>query len=249
MHESHRVVQFNGRDLVCERCAAGAECLIRVVEEETGECSQPRVLHGGVHLFRMDDGFQSLYVVRSGSLKSYLTSEDGEEQILGFYSPGEVIGFDAIAARRHACSACALETSSVCALPFEALMRLAQRMPELYERLIHSMSRETLRLAERLVLGRRPAEQRLAAFLLELSDRQGERGYDRNLLRLSMSRTDVGKYLGLTVETVSRVLGRLQEIGLLSKGRCQVQLHDRAALQALARGGVEEPETLLQRAG
>ncbi len=250
MNMSHRVVEFNGRELVCERCAAGGECVIRAIETETSEFIQPRVLREGAHLFRMDDAFESLYVVRSGSLKSYLSSEEGEEQILGFYSPGEVIGLDAIAAKRHARGACALETSSVCVLPFDLLTRLSQRMPKLYEQLIHSMSRELLRLAERLVLSRRPAEQRVAAFLLELSERQGGRGYSRNLLTLPMSRTDVGKYLGLTVETVSRVLGRLQEMGLLRKGRCQVQLHDRAALEALARGGAEAMSAIpLRRVG
>lgn len=250
MNQSQRIVEFGSRQLTCERCAAGGECIVRVLEGETGEHTQLRVLRHGAHLFRMGDGFESLYVVRSGSIKSYLMSEDGEEQILGFYGPGEVIGFDAIAAARHACSACALESSSVCVLPFETLTRLAQRRPELYEQVIRSMSRETVRLADNLVLGRWPAERRLAVFLLELSNRQGGRGYSRSTLTLPMSRTDVGKYLGLTVETVSRVLGRFQGMGLLSKDRSQVRLHDRAALEALAHGAVAEmPVALLRRAG
>ncbi len=245
--QTGKILDLNTRQSDCERCAAGAECLVQAVDGEERPSKPPRVLHPGTPLFRMGERFQSLYVIRSGSVKCYLLSEEGEEQILGFYAPGELIGFDAIASGRHACTAVALETSSVCALPFETLTRLADRTPGLYQQLMRSMSRETLRLAESLVLARRPAEQRVAVFLLELADRQAKRGFSRTTLMLPMSRTDVGKYLGLTVETVSRVLTRFQEQGVLSKDRTRVELHDHAALRALAGGAAEMPS--LRRAG
>jgi CRP/FNR family transcriptional regulator len=193
------------------------------------------------------DLFGSLYVIRSGSVKTYLTSEDGEEQILGFHQPGDVIGFDAIAEGRHPCSAAALETSSVCILSFSDLTRLCHESPPAFHRFVETMSRETLRLVDSLLLGRRTAEQRVAAFLLTHAERQGERGYSPRAITLAMSRTDIGKYLGLTVETVSRILTRLQEVGLLTKERNQIRVHDLEALRRIA-GDIEGGETGSQAA-
>lgn len=240
------ILEFQGARFSCERCGLGQGCIGHYTEAEAQQMScgvggRHRVQRAGSHLFRVGDRFNSLYVIRSGSVKTYLTSEDGEEQILGFHRPGDVIGFDAIAEGRHPCSAAALETSSVCILSFSDLSRLCQHSAPAFHRLVETMSRETLRLVDSLLLGRRTAEQRVAAFLLTHADRQGERGYSPKAISLAMSRTDIGKYLGLTVETVSRILTRFQDVGLLTKERNQIRVHDLEALRHMA-GDVEDGE-------
>lgn len=236
---SVNLFEFHASKYRCERCGMRGWCVGYCPQSAEPGCNggaqaRQRVQHAGSHLFRVGDLFQSLYVVRSGSIKTYLTSEDGEEQILGFHQPGDIVGFDAIARGRHPCSAAALETSSVCALSFPKLTKLCQESPQLYSRLVVMMSRETLRLTDSLLLGRRSAEQRVATFLLVQAERQSERGYSPTALTLSMSRTDIGKYLGLTVETVSRLLTRFQDLGLLAKERNQIRINDLDALRQLA---------------
>ena len=233
------VLEFEGTKFSCERCGVQQTCIGHSPEagasgEFCGLRGRHRVQRPGSHLFRLGDRFASLYVVRSGSIKTYLTSENGEEQILGFHQPGDVLGFDAIAEGRHPCSAAALETSSVCILNFSDISRLCHESPQTFQRLLETISRETLRLEDCLLLGRRSAEQRLAAFLLAQAERQGQRGYSRRALTLTMSRTDIGKYLGLTVETVSRVLTRLQDLGLLTKERNEIRVHDLEAMRRVA---------------
>lgn len=240
------ILEFQGARFSCERCGLGQTCIGHWTEAEGEQSScglrgRHRVQRAGSHLFRLGDRFSALYVIRSGSVKSYLTSEDGEEQILGFHRPGDVIGFDAIAEGRHPCSAAALETSSVCILNFSDLSRLCHESPAAFHRFVQTMSRETLRLVDSLLLGRRTAEQRVAAFLLTHADRQGERGYSPKAISLAMSRTDIGKYLGLTVETVSRILTRLQDGGLLTKERNQIRVRDLEALRRIA-GDIEGGE-------
>lgn len=252
MKSAGDVLEFQGARFSCERCGLGETCIGHYIEAEGEQIScglrgRHRVQRAGSHLFRVGDLFGSLYVIRSGSVKTYLTSEDGEEQILGFHQPGDVIGFDAIAEGRHPCSAAALETSSVCILSFSDLTRLCHESPPAFHRFVETMSRETLRLVDSLLLGRRTAEQRVAAFLLTHAERQGERGYSPRAITLAMSRTDIGKYLGLTVETVSRILTRLQEVGLLTKERNQIRVHDLEALRRIA-GDIEGGETGSQAA-
>ena len=232
------LVEFHGGKYQCERCGVRGWCVGYCPEGAHSGCdgsaqARQRVQRAGSHLFHVGDPFQSLYVVRSGSVKTYLTSEEGEEQILGFHQPGDIVGFDAIARRRHPCSAAALETSSVCTLSFDKLTKLCQRSPQMFARLVEMMSRETLRLTDSLLLGRRSAEQRVAVFLLVQAERQAERGYSPMALTLAMSRTDIGKYLGLTVETVSRILTRFQDLGLLTKERNQIHIKGLDGLRQL----------------
>lgn len=253
MSSTGDILEFQGARFSCERCGLGQGCIGHYTDAEVQQMScgvggRHRVQRAGSHLFRVGDRFSSLYVIRSGSVKTYLTSEDGEEQILGFHRPGDVIGFDAIAEGRHPCSAAALETSSVCILSFSDLSRLCHHSPAVFHRLVETMSRETLRLVDSLLLGRRTAEQRVAAFLLTHAERQGERGYSPKAISLAMSRTDIGKYLGLTVETVSRILTRFQEVGLLTKERNQIRVHDLEALRRMA-GDAEGGETVSRVAG
>ena len=204
-----------------------------------------RPLKRGEHLFHTGSPFQSIYAVRSGSVKTYSATENGYEQITGFHLPGELLGLDAISDGRHPCSAKALETASLCEIPFERLEELSYRVPSLQHQLLKIMSKEILSDESLLVLlGKKNAEERLAALLVSLSDRYRQRGFSPNEFHLSMSRNDIGNYLGLAVETVSRLFTRFQAEGLLTVQRKHIHILDLTRLRNLActTRGAPEPD-------
>jgi CRP/FNR family transcriptional regulator len=148
--------------------------------------------------------------------------------------PGELLGLDAINAMKHPCSAMALETSSICEIPYSTFEDLGADLPGIHRTLTRIMSKELLQEQNLLsLLGKYTVEERVAAFLLNLSQRFEERGFSPREFNLSMSRHDIGNYLGMAVETVSRVFGRFQEDGLLSVQRRFIQLHDVPAIRNL----------------
>ncbi|MEK7262335.1 MAG: fumarate/nitrate reduction transcriptional regulator Fnr [Pseudomonadota bacterium] len=198
-----------------------------------------RPVHRGEHLFRAGDPFQAIYAVRSGSVKTYAVSEDGGEQVTGFHLSGELFGMDAISSGTHCCSAMVLERSSVCEIPFDRLEELGARIPSLMRQTVRIMSKEILRDKRIMQITKNSAPGRLAAFLLGLSERFHERGFAAQEYHLSMSRIDIGNYLGLADETVSRLFTRFQEDGLLAVERKRIRLIDTPRLQAVARGLTE----------
>jgi len=194
-----------------------------------------RPVHRGEHLFRAGEPFQSIYAVRSGSVKTYTVSEDGGEQVTGFHLPGELFGLDAINAGRHPCSAVALEATSVCEVPFDRLEELGEDVPSLTRQMLRVMSKTILHDQTLLAyLSKKTAEERLAGFLYSLSHRFSQRGFSAREFNLSMSRIDIGNYLALAEATVSRVFTRFQKQHLLSVVRNHVLLHDLDRLRALA---------------
>jgi CRP/FNR family transcriptional regulator, anaerobic regulatory protein len=191
-------------------------------------------LHRGDYLFRGGERFHSLYVVKTGSVKTYAPSEDGGEQVLGFHLPGEIIGLDAIDSEVHACSARVLETSAICELPFDRLEELSTAIPSLQHQMYRLLSKEIGHDTEMLLLlGRKSAEERLAVFLLNMSQRLHQRGLSATDFHLSMSRHEIGNYLGLAVETVSRLFTRFQEEGLLRVDRKHIEFLDATGLEAI----------------
>jgi len=197
-----------------------------------------RPIDRGESLFSMREKFRSLFAVRSGSLKTYTLTEDGREQVTGFHLPGELVGLDAIGTGAHGCTAQALETTSVCEIPFDRMEELWARIPVLPRQIIDVMS-NAMREENSLVtlLGKKSAEERLASFLLNLSERFSRRGYSSREFNLSMSRNDIANYLGLAVETVSRLFSRLQEEGVLVVDSRFVGVNDLERLRALAGSG------------
>lgn len=194
-----------------------------------------RPIKRGEHLFQVGDPFQAIYAVRSGSVKTYVPTEDGYEQVTGFHLPGELVGLDAIHTDIHPCAAKALETTSVCEIPFDRLEELSDLMPTLRHQLLKIMSREILHEQSLLMLlGKKNAEERLASLLLSLSDRYQQRGFSPTEFNLSMSRNDIGNYLGLVVETVSRLFTRFQDEQLLTVQRKHIRILDLPRLHALA---------------
>lgn len=186
----------------------------------------------GEALFRAGDAFQGLYAVRTGFFKTGISSEGGREQLTGFQMPGELLGLDGIGQDRHACDAVALEDSQVCAIDYGDLERLTREFPPLAQQFHRLMSREIVRDQEvMLLLGRMNAEERLAAFVLNLAQRHRARGYSGEALRLRMTREEIGSYLGLSLETVSRTFGKLQDEGLLRVHQRELTLLDTEGLR------------------
>ena len=194
-----------------------------------------RPLKRGEYLYQQGHTFQAIYAVRTGSIKTSTTTHDGSEMVTGFHLPGELLGLDAICNEIHPCAAVALESCTVCELPYDHLERLNEHLPGLQQQLTKMLSREILSGQALLaLLSKRSAEERLAALLLNLSARFRRRGYSGSEFILSMSRTDIGNYLGLAVETVSRMFTRFQEQGLIDVRRKHVVILDLRALHDLA---------------
>ncbi len=191
-------------------------------------------LKKGESLYRAGDPFTALYATRLGSLKTTVLAEDGREQVSGYHMLGDIIGLDGIGTDHHGCQAVALEDTEMCVLPFERLETLARELPALQHNLYQFLSREISRDHNiMLLLGSMRAEERLAVFLLNLSDRYRRRGYSSTEFVLRMTREEIGSYLGLKLETVSRLFSRFQEEGLIQVQGRAVKLIDLTALKQL----------------
>lgn len=178
--------------------------------------SRKRQIKRGEHLYRAGMPFEALFAVRNGFFKTYVLYEDGREQVTGFQMMGEIMGLDAISADAHTCHAMALEDSDLCEVPFDKLEALSRQVPALQHHFHKMMGREIVRdQGLMLLLGSMSAEERLATFLLNLSQRFGARGYSRTEFVLRMTREEIGNYLGLKLETVSRTFSKFQDEGLI----------------------------------
>jgi len=190
-------------------------------------------------LYRAGDRFNALYAIRVGSCNTVLLASDGQDQVAGFHMAGEIIGIDGIATDIHECEAIALEDMEVCRLPFDQIEHLAKLSDEFGHTLHKLLSQESTRIHSlMIVLGTMHAEQRLAAFLLDLSQRYRARGYSSSEFVLRMTREEIGSYLGLKLETVSRLFSRFQQQGLLQVQGRNVKLLDRVALSQIVGYGV-----------
>jgi CRP/FNR family transcriptional regulator len=184
-----------------------------------------KALRRGEALFTQGDTFHALYAVRSGCLKSVMVDENGAEQVLGFHLPGEIMGLDALKEDRHLCSAVALDTAHVCALPFTQLQALSQRLPSLNRYLFRLLSQEVANDHELLLwLGAKSAPERLANFLLGFAGRMQRRGLSATHFTLPMTRHELANHLGLTPETVSRTLSQMQKDGLIKLAAKDIEL-------------------------
>jgi CRP/FNR family transcriptional regulator len=222
----------------CSTCAFSSACL-----EQGYDKPQLRDLHvlvehvgpfrEGDYLFREGDAFSAIAAVRAGTVKTFVADAEGREQVLGFFLPGEVIGLNAISQSRYPCHAIALDTVTLCRFSFPMMATLATRMPGLQQQLFRLLSQDIGKAA--LLAGDYTADERMAAFLVSLSRRFAARGFSADRFHLTMARTDIANYLRLAPETVSRVLRRFQDDDLLRIERREIELRDRARLEALAR--------------
>ena len=222
----------------CSTCAISESCLsqgmdkaalgdLHVLVDHVGP------FHEGEHIFREGDPFTAIAAVRAGTVKTYVVDPDGQEQVLGFFLPGEVIGLSAISQETYPCNAVALDTTVLCKFSFPKMAMLATRLPGLQAKLFRLLSQDIGKAA--LLAGDYSADQRMAAFLMSLSKRYAERGFSATRFHLTMSRTDIANYLRLAPETVSRVLRRFQDEGLVVVERRELEIRDEPKLHALAR--------------
>ncbi|OGT00890.1 MAG: transcriptional regulator [Gallionellales bacterium RIFCSPLOWO2_12_FULL_59_22] len=194
-----------------------------------------RTFKRGQVLYRSGDAFTYVYAIRSGSVKTYISTDDGRLQITGFHVPGELLGLNAIDEKRYSCEAVALETTSVCEISVACFEELARQIPSVHYQMLRMMSKEIRHNQElMLLLGKKNAEERLATYLLSLSRRFAMRNYSPTQFNLSMSRGDIGNYLGIAEETVSRIFSRFQEEGVISSERRHIILKDIKRLNAIA---------------
>lgn len=187
------------------------------------------------HLFNTGDSFNALYAIRAGIIKGYSFSDSGEEMIHGFYLPGDVLGIDALADKHHQYNAVAIDSASVCNLPFDQLTDLAIQIPNLNQQIFTVMSKEVNegRLHSEL-LTKRNADQRVAQFIWHMAERYQSRGYASDEFRLSILHRDVALYLGLTPETVSRILAKFHADNVVTWKKKEVKIHNAIVLQDLA---------------
>ncbi len=227
-------------EVTCNDCALKQLCLPAGLDsDQIGELEsvvrKRQIYRKGQHIFRQGADFQSLYIVRSGVIKTYTVSEQGEEQVTGFYLPGELIGLDAIYNNEHTNSALALESSSICEIGYQQLEILNANQPSLQQLMFRLMSREIQAEQQMFsVLTKKSAEVRLANLLLNISNRLQLLHRSKNHFQLPMTRAEIGNFLGMATETVSRVFARLSKMELLKVCHRDLNILDPQGLAEIA---------------
>jgi len=223
----------------CSSCSLSELCLpagldLQEIDRLDTLVNRKRALKRGDYLYRAGSPLQSLFAVRTGFLKSCVLHDDGREQVAGFHMMGELLGMDAIGSGKHLSDAVALENCEVCEIPFGELENLSRDIPNLQQHFHRIMSREIARdYGVMLLLGSMRAEERLAAFLLNLSQRFAARGYSATQFILRMTREEIGSYLGLKLETVSRAFSHFQSEGIVAVQNKNIEIKEPERLRAL----------------
>lgn len=221
----------------CHNCSFNTLCLPLGLNKDELEqleklIQKQREVKRHEHIFQVGDTFRKLYAIKKGTFKSYTINSEGDEQVSGFNLPAELLGMDGVHGHQHYLSVVALEDSLVCELPFDQLLLLSAKIPSLQHQLFHIMSQNYT--AQLQVSINSHAETRFASFLLNISRRLQERGFLARDFTLSMSRADIGNYLGLATETISRLFNNFEEKNILAIKCRQVHLNDLRALQTLS---------------
>lgn len=228
------------KSMTCGQCRLMKICLpVALQDDEISKLDKivkrGHVLHKGDHLYRTNDPFSSIYAIRSGYMKTYRITDDGQEQITGFYFPGEVFGMDGLTKNRYLSSAKALDSTAICEIPFAHFRQLTAQLPALQMHFFQLMSNEITTDQQFMVLlNKKTAVQRIATLLLIISARYAHLHLSASTFRLAMSRTDIGNYLGLSVETISRILTRFHKQGLIAIDQREMQILDFDVLRTTA---------------
>lgn len=236
--ESQARIDVHALRKTCSSCSLADLCLPMGLSHEDMERLDTLVepslpLHTDEHLFRVGDPFQAIYAVHSGCFKTYVVDDTGREHVLGFHLPGELMGLAGIYPRRHQVNALALDTATVCKLSFNQISNLSMQIPSLQAQLFRLMSKDIG--SSNALSGDFTAEERLAAFLMSISRRYHTRGYSATEFMLRMTRRDIANYLRLATETVSRVLAKFQDDGLIAVERRDVRILDIGRLAGMCR--------------
>lgn len=242
MNIQQNVVRLTPTQIDCNKCQQNHLCLPKGLDPtEMDEFStivkHSRIMPRGSHIFRQGDRLRSLYLVRSGMAKCYVSAPDGTEQIVGFRLPGDMLGLDALGDEIHTSSAVTLDSTSLCELSFSQYEKLCGTQVGLWKQISARFGKELSHDHELLMLiGQKSVEERLAIFLLKLSQRMAERGFSATEYNLSMTRYDIANFLGVTAETISRTFSRFEKIGLLKIERKKIRIKDLFRLRDLAFG-------------
>ncbi len=223
----------------CSQCNLRELCLTYGLNEQDLEridslVGSRRRIRRGTHLYRAGEGFEALFAIRSGFFKTDVLLEDGRDQVTGFQMAGEILGMDGISSEAHTCNAIALEDSEVCVIPYVQLEILSREIEALQHNFHKVMSREIVRdHGLMMLLGSMRAEERLSAFLLNMSQRFMARGYSAAEFHLRMTREEIGSYLGLKLETVSRAFSKFQDEGLIAVQQKHIRILDIPGLKTI----------------
>jgi len=229
---------FTDRSSPCHTCMLQKNCIISRIEStpEKGALHlshRSTLIKDNKHLYFSGDQLQAIYIIKSGSFKSYTTNQKGDEQIIDFHLPGDILGLDALPLHRFEYSAVALEASSVCAVPAQQLEHLIDSLvPDWLMELM--MGKLIQQQRNHSALGKKNARRQIASFILDQSENYRALGYSGKELKLNMSRQDIGNYLGLASETISRIFTRMQKEGLLKLDRKEITIVDFENLSQLA---------------
>lgn len=240
MSLSHNPKIRNQLTSQCKNCSLSALCLpIALEDEDVSRLDQiierKKTLKKGDVLFQQGESFDSVYAVRTGTLKTFNITDSGEEQITGFYCPSELLGLSGIDQNVYPISAKALEMTTVCEIPFDRLEELSNKIPTLKHQLFKIMSRKICDDQQMmLLLGKKNADEKVASLLMNLGARFKRRGYSGVSFRLAMSRGEISNYLGLAIETVSRVMTRFQQKGLIQAHGKEITILDTEEMSQLA---------------
>ena len=224
----------------CHNCRMSALCLPLALDSSSLDrldkvIERGRPIHKNKYIFHGGDPFRAVYAIRSGVVKPFCISDDGSEQVTGFYLPGEIFGWDGIDNNTHSNTATTLETTALCEIPFARFEEISRTMPILQKHFMRLMAKELTSDQELIgLLAKSSAEERVASLLLSLSSRLKRQHLSATQFRLPMSRADIGNYLGLTVETVSRVFSRFQSFDLILCDKKEIEIINLNGLSALA---------------
>ena len=244
MAQAEQKINFKSLKASCKNCSLVELCLPRGLNSDDlhtldDVIQQRRLVRKGEAIFNQGGKSGCIFAVRSGSVKTFTTAKNGEEQILGFHLPGELLGLDGLDNQIHSCSGVALDTSTICELPIDDLNVLCVKMPGLQQQLLSLISDEiTKDHTMLLLLARSNAEQKLATFFINLSNRFKARGYSADEFDLTMSRYDIGNYLGLADETVSRLISKFRDRKYIDADRKKIKIINHDSLCKIAEGDV-----------
>jgi CRP/FNR family transcriptional regulator len=220
----------------CAACSMRSICMPKGLTPDEFERMEAlicpsRTIKQGETIYRANDSFKSIYAVRAGSFKTVVLHRDGREQVTGFHLAGDSLGLDGVCSGHHSCDAVALEDSKVCIIPFHLLEAMCREVKAVQQHLHRMMGGEIVReSSQMMLLGTMSAEQRVATFLLNLSDRLRMRGYSPAEFHLRMTREEIGSYLGIKLETVSRMLSRFQRDRLVDIRGKDIRILDHEGL-------------------
>ncbi|MGY6555515.1 MAG: helix-turn-helix domain-containing protein [Wenzhouxiangella sp.] len=240
MSDKPTVSEIGQKETTCEDCSLFNLCFAHDISADEREeihkvLKRQQPLERNGHLFHGGQSAKTVSVVRSGSVKAYQLSQDGDEIVSGFYLPGEILGLDALSSEKHPGFATALEDSRTCEIPFKDFINMLKTSPKLNQVMLRLLSEEMAETRELLlVVGRLDARTRVALFLMSMSRRLARRNQDPDQFRLTMDRRDIANYLGLTIETVSRTLSTLQREKIIEVRGKLVRVLDRPSLEQMA---------------